>query len=185
MLDIFRSIINQSNPSLPASRSKKYKVAEEEVKKDELSAKPEKKTRGLLWFVPPAPFQSFPQMPLIRYDDMHADLTEITSADKLCFTGLQIQSMSIIDNRFMFAHNITAGKKEEKHGHEEKSGWTFQAGLAPTTSGTFSITGRYNSEVTTVGTTFDSWVGSFNINVNFSELPEKKPLGSDLARGFC
>jgi len=171
MFDIFRAFINQV--VTPTQRASKYKPPADEMKKEEEKEGIKKATKGLFGFIPPSPYRHAPELPpAIRFDDMQSDLTEITNADKLCFTGIQIQSMSIIDNRFMFAHSIHAGKKEEKHGHgEEKSGWAFQTGFAPV--GTWSLTGRYNSEVTTVGTSMDTVLGSIGLNFNFSELPEK------------
>lgn len=185
MLDfILKSLSQVSEGANPLTRrTKEDKQTPTTTPKESFTTT--KSTPGLLWFIPTAPYAQLPDMPPIRFDDMHADLTEITNTDKLCFTGLQVQSMSIIDNRFMFGHNLTVGKKEDKHGQgEDKSGWTFQAGLAPTSSGSFSLTGRYNSEVTSVGASFDTLIGTCGLNVNFSELPEKSHWDLTLITGL-
>jgi len=120
--------------------------------------------------IPPAP-ASMPSLFPIRYEDVTAELTDITQADKQCFTGLQLQYMSVVENRFMFGHSFTAGKKDNRKQGEEKAGWAFQTVILPVPG--LSLTGRYSSEVTSVGVNYDTFMGPLNLTINLSEQPEK------------
>jgi len=101
---------------------------------------------------------------------MQADLLEITQADKFCITGFQLQWMSVVNNTFMTGQSFHAGKKEEKGG-EEKTGWTFQTAIAPSPG--ISLSGRYSSEMTSMGLGYDTFFGPLALSINLSEQPEK------------
>jgi len=103
---------------------------------------------------------------------MQADLTEITGADKYCYTGFQFGWMSVVDNIWMFGQNFHAGKKEIKLG-DEKSGWAYQTAIVPTPG--VSLSGRYSPDMTSMSGSFDlGLLGNGALNINLSEQPEKQ-----------
>jgi len=103
---------------------------------------------------------------------MQADLTEITGADKYCYTGFQFGWMSVVDNIWMFGQNFQAGKKEIKLG-DEKSGWAYQTAVVPAPG--VSLSGRYSPDMTSMSGSFDlGLLGNGALNINLSEQPEKQ-----------
>jgi len=89
--------------------------------------------------------------------------------------------MSVVDNIWMFGQNFHAGKKEEKMG-EEKSGWAYQTAVVPTPGVTLS--GRYSSDMTSMGFSFDTLFGPLALNINLSEQPEKHLWDLSFMTGF-
>jgi hypothetical protein len=162
MLEIVRSLITSVNG--PNTGRKKI------LKKKELKEAPKPKELDNYAIIPPAP-ALFPDMEMVKFDEMQADLLEITQADKFSFTGFQLGWMSVIGNVWMFGQNFHVGKKEEKMGDEKANGWLYQTVLMASPGVTLS--GRYSSEMTSMGLNYDSIFGPVSLNINLSEQPDK------------